>query len=64
MITTIEQIEAYIQKTKMKNKEPYAITYSEYLALSAIEDQVSVIERAFEYGMAKGYRMAKKEFKI
>lgn len=66
-MTEIEKIQQYIERTNMKLSDPYryAMNMSEAfeLARQARESKlpVDVISLAFDYGLAKGYRAARKE---
>lgn len=66
-MTEIEKIQQYIKRTNMKLSDPhrYAMNMSEAfeLAHQARESNlpIDVISPAFNYGLAKGYRAAKKE---
>ena len=63
-MSTRERMMAYIQKTKMGNPERYELVLCEMLSVLQLIEQNQLweaIELCFDYGRAKGYRMAKKE---
>lgn len=65
-MNTIETMRAYIDRTKIKNAENYCLKMSAIQVMYEIADLQSLCEAfelAFEYGRAKGYRMAKRELK-
>lgn len=64
-MSELEKMERYISRTKIdpKARELYTMRMSE---IHALHDHpgfglYEIICTAFDYGMAKGYRMAKKE---
>lgn len=63
-MTEIEKIKKYIERTKM-NKEKYYLNFGEACAMAkearTFDTVLDVIDLAFEYGKAKGYRAAKAE---
>lgn len=63
-MTERERMTAYIGRTKMKNTDYYCLALSEILTMYEIAesgDLYCAFKLAFEYGRAKGYRMARKE---
>lgn len=64
-MSDIEKIEQYIDRTHMKRKELYPLRLGEIMALyeAGGSEIVRMIALAYDYGMARGYRMAKKEAK-
>lgn len=63
-MSTEEKMRAYIQRTKIKNAHGYKITSDEIQRLFEIVyngDIWTAVTLAFNYGQAKGYRLAKKE---
>lgn len=60
-MTAIERMKAYIEKTGRQDKRAYAMRFAECLALLNLEDKFEIINTAFNYGRAKGYREGKKE---
>ena len=67
-MTEIEKIERYVKRTKMEGHSlnVYEMNLAEAfaLAIQAHEDNdlpISIINLAFTYGRAKGYRAAKAE---
>lgn len=59
----LEQINRYIERTKMSNKKRYQMSLAETFAMAlAAEDAPGrMVILAFRYGRAKGYRAAKAE---
>lgn len=64
-MSELEKIERYISltKPKMKRRDLYNMRLGEICALRDASDinRFDALCTAFDYGMAKGYRMAKKE---
>ena len=63
-MSTEEKMDAYIQKTKMTDTTRYELNLSEVQAFRRIilsGKMVEALELAFNYGRAKGFRMAKRE---
>lgn len=61
---TEEKMKAYINKTKLGNTLPYSMTTQELqLAYEMTVDNrfFEMLGLIFKYGMAKGYRKAKKD---
>lgn len=56
----IEKMRAYIQRTKISNKEKYDMRVNEAKAVYTLyqTDAFEAIALAFQFGMAKGYRAA------
>ena len=64
----LERIKAYIyggQAVRSKNALRYSMGFNEIVALmqKATESPYDAVALAFDYGMEKGYRMAKAEGK-
>ncbi len=66
-MSVIEKMERYIRRTKIdpKSRDLYSIRPSEVAALRGAVTirPYDIICTAFDFGMAKGYRMVKKENK-
>lgn len=64
-MSNLEKMEKYIENTPMKHKNLYSLRLGEIMALydAGNKELFRVVCLAFDYGMAKGYRMAKKEAK-
>lgn len=66
-MSDIERMKRYIRRTKIdpKSRDLYTLRLSDIAALHDMPrfGLCDVICMAFDYGMAKGYRMAKKEDK-
>ena len=62
-MSTQEKMQKYIDNTKIRNRVRYSMPLSEAMAMRQIgkDDVFQALTLAFEYGMAKGYRAAKKE---
>lgn len=64
-MSELAKIEHYISLTKlnMKRRDLYCMRLSELHTLCEVSDTgiLNAICMAFDYGMAKGYRMAKRE---
>lgn len=62
-MSALQKIKSYVDRTKIKNGKRYGMDTSELLAMrdTAESDLSGALCLAFEYGMAKGYRAAKKE---
>lgn len=62
-MSVLQKIQSYISQTTIKNSKRYGMNMSELLAMreTAGDDLSSALCLAFDYGMAKGYRAAKKE---
>ena len=63
-MNTIEAMNTYIKNTKMGDNSRYYATISECQAIRNMiwnNKEWTALMLLFEYGMAKGYRMAKKE---
>ncbi len=62
-MSEIEKIQKYIERTKMGDRNGYCMKCGEMLELASVTDKkpVDAVVLAFNYGMAKGYRMAKSE---
>lgn len=63
-MSTEEKMDAYIQKTKMRNTTRYELNLGEIQVMRNIllsGKMVEALKLAFNYGRAKGYRMAKRE---
>ena len=67
-MTEIEKMQRYIERTKMKEASPtsYAMEMSEAFELAmqargSKDIPLAIINLAFNYGKAKGYRAAKAE---
>ena len=67
MMSDLERMKGYIRRTKIdpKTRDLYSMRICDIVALHDMPrfDLYDVICMAFDYGMAKGYRMAKKEDK-
>lgn len=59
-MTAIEKMRAYIEKTG-RTSPNYALGWDETIELTGLEDKFEIIQIAFHYGRAKGYREGKKE---
>lgn len=61
-----EKMQNYILRTKIRNYDRYTIRMNHYHVLleMAEEDLCNALCFAFDYGMAKGFRAAKKEATI
>ncbi len=55
----IEKIKEYIRKSNVSRNRRYDASWKEVLALTTEIGGVEAIALAFEYGRAKGFRMAK-----
>ena len=65
-MTEIEKMEKYIERTKMKKNDRFALTTPEafelaHEAITMADFPIEVINLTFAYGQAKGYRAAKAE---
>lgn len=62
-MSNLEKMEKYIENTPMKHKDLYSLRLGEIMALydAGNKELLRMVCLAFDYGMAKGYRMAKKE---
>lgn len=65
-MSEIEKIKRYIERTKVSNADSYKMNVCEVFELArqakcGVNEAFSVIETAFNYGKAKGYRAAKAE---
>lgn len=62
-MSEIEQMKRYIERTKMDKNPGYQMNVREMIELAnaALEAPVDIVCIAFDYGQAKGYRMAKSE---
>ena len=61
-----EKMNAYIDRTKIKNVERYTLRFCELCALYEIAESGKCYDAlilAFRYGRTKGYRLAKSEVK-
>lgn len=61
-----EKMVAYIERTKMKNTDRYCLVLSDIQVMYEMVksgNSFGAFELAFEYGRAKGYRMARKELR-
>lgn len=67
-MSDIERIRNYVDKTnsQMKNRSAYDMRIGEIMALYDARESgwYNVLCLAFNFGMAKGYRMAKKEAQV
>lgn len=64
MMSEIEKIERYIDRTKINDeKSLYNMRSFELFELFEMEDRVYALMLAFKYGRAKGERHARKELK-
>lgn len=66
-MSDLERMKGYIRRTKIdpKARDLYCMRFSEVVALRDEPrfELYDIICMAFDYGMAKGYRLAKKEDK-
>lgn len=67
-MSEIEKIKRYIERTKVSNTDCYKMNVCEVFELASKakcggDEAFSVIETAFNYGRAKGYRAAQAERK-
>ena len=65
-MTEIEKMKRYVERTKLKRTDRFGLNAEEALELanqaySAGALPINVINLAFRYGKAKGYRAAKAE---
>lgn len=61
-MTELEKIKAYIEKTNCDVERRYRLRFDE-AAVMAKQDPYHMVNLAFKYGKAKGYRAAKAEMK-
>ncbi len=60
-MSEIEKIRKYIEKSSVPRNLRYDASMKEVLALATGMGRIDAATLAFEYGRAKGYRMAKAE---
>lgn len=63
-MSEIEKMKRYIERTKMEKADNYCLVYPEAVGLFNAarrngDSLMDVIALAFDYGKAKGYRVAK-----
>ncbi len=58
-MSEIEKIKAYIKKSNVPRNRRYEASMKEVLAMATEMERVEAVTLAFEYGRAKGFRMAK-----
>lgn len=61
----LEQINRYIERTRMSNGKAYRMNLVDIvaMAMNAKDDPWEMLRLAFDYGRAKGYRAARAEAK-
>lgn len=62
-MTLIKRMQRYIEKSKLPENARYEIRIAEVseLHMLSVEMPIMAVNLAFDYGRAKGYRMAKAE---
>ncbi len=60
-MSEIEKIQRYIEKTNVPHNRHYSATTKKLLAIVSEMRGADAVFLAFDYGRAKGYRMAKAE---
>lgn len=60
-MSEIEKIQGYISKHGAPSNPRYSIPVADVLAIVREMTAIEAVDLAFQYGQAKGYRMAKAE---
>ncbi len=60
-MSEIEKIQRYIERSNVPCNRRYIATIKETFAMAEEMGRIEAIAFAFDYGRAKGYRMAKAE---